>query len=631
MTRFARVSSTLLLTAAAFAGCTDEPTYNGAAKLQQVAFTEKAATAVKGDLAKASAQYVRNHDELTGYGDEWKARATFNTVGGGHVRLNQYYDGVKVFGGDIVVHSASGKFEAVVGNRVANLAGFNTNPLVSKETAIASAKGDYDAKITATRIQPEYSREKTELVILPVLGSDARLAWHVTFFTERQGGVDPGLWNYFYDAETGELLKKFNGIHTVVQQASGAGGNTKVPRTWTSALDVSKNGAGFDMNTSRLLTLDMNEQTSGGTIVTGGSLDNFGDAPINDAHGFAEVTLNFLDQWFGFDSIDNAGFQIKSRVHYDHQYENAFWDGTQMTYGDGAQTFFPLSGDVDVVAHEINHGFTTFHSNLIYSSQSGGMNESFSDISGTIGSFFINGDNGEFDIGRDVFKSDSALRFMCDPTADGISIDDLEDFTEGTDPHFSSGIQNKAFCFAARRLASGTTTGNATQASVRRAGEAYFRANAAYWTEGSTFEQGCQGVMDAAKELGFSTDELDALRSSWADTNTYCDGLIAPLHCDETITTDHGTISSPNFPANYPNNFKKTTCIIPASGASATLHFTNFDTEDGFDFVSIKNADGLQVANASGQTAPADVSSTTLVVKFTSDVIIARPGWKATW
>src|SRR4029078_150841 len=98
-----------------------------------------------------------------------------------------------------------------------------------------------------------------------------------------------------------------------------------------------------------------------------------------------------------------------------------------MTYGDGANTFYPLSGSVDVVAHEINHGFTSFHSNLTYSGQSGGNNESFSDIAGAISSFWYHGifrGHGEFDLGRDIFRGDTALGFMCNPPQDGISIDD---------------------------------------------------------------------------------------------------------------------------------------------------------------------------------------------------------------
>src|SRR6185503_16199476 len=134
---------------------------------------------------------------------------------------------------------------------------------------------------------------------------------------------------------------------------------------------------------------------------------------------------------------DDAGFIIKSRVHFGNNFENAFWDGEQMTYGDGAGTFYALSGDVDVVAHEINHGYTEYHSNLIYDGEPGGMNESFSDVAGTIADWFYDPANGEFDIGTDIFIGGGALRFMCNPTADGVSIDDYADYG-GQDPHFSS-------------------------------------------------------------------------------------------------------------------------------------------------------------------------------------------------
>jgi Zn-dependent metalloprotease len=374
----------------------------------------------------------------------------------------------------------------------------------------------------------------------------------------------------------------------------------------------------------------MHNLTENGTIVTGTDLNNISDAPIDDAHGFAEITLDMLSD-NGFNSIDNQGFKIVSRVHFDNAFENAFWDGTQMTYGDGATTFFPLSGDVDVVAHEIHHGFTTFHSNLIYAQESGGMNESFSDIAGTTASFFLNGDNGEFDIGRDIFRGDEALRFMCDPTKDGISIDNFENYNDGLDVHFSSGISNKAFCLAATNFAGGATPGQATAVSVKRAAQAWYHANAAFWTESTGFKDACQGILDASRDLGFTADEQDVLRNAWKDVGVFCDGLVEPLICDETITTEHGEISSPNFPQPYPENVKHTTCVIPASGNAATLHFTDFDVEDGFDFVDLKDGQGNVLSHNTGTTPPADVTNTTIVVKFTSDFIVNRNGWHATW
>jgi len=428
------------------------------------------------------------------------------------------HDGVPVWGADLVVHAPDAWVDFVAGNRVSNLGGFDVHPEIAATAAAATARADYEAKL-APGSEVAYDRESNQLVIYPRSEGETRLAFHVVFFTEANGAVEPGLWSYFVDAKTGEILDKLNGIHTVIAQGSGPGGNAKVARRWTNELDVRRDNALYVMDTTRLQTLDMRQQTSGGTIVSAAALDGFADAAVNDAHGFAEATLNMLGEWQGFDSIDNKGFVIKSRVHYAVQYENAFWDGTQMTYGDGRSIFYPLSGDVDVVAHEINHGFTSFHSNLVYSRQSGGLNESFSDIAGTVAEFYVEGDHADFDLGRDIFKGDRALRFMCDPAADGVSIDHFSKYNNSLDVHYSSGISNKAFCLSARRL---SPSGTATQASVKRASLAWYRANAAFWTQSTTFQQGCQGVLDAAKELGFTDEERRALAQSWADVGVSC-------------------------------------------------------------------------------------------------------------
>lgn len=518
MTRLARISSTLLLASAA---CTEAPVYQGNAALEPVAFYPEKDTSLSGDLQKAAVKFVRGMGDLTDYDDDWRARTVFDSNAAKHVRLDQMHDGVPVWGADIIVHAKDAWVDFVAGSRVSNLGGFDVHAAIKAPAAAATAKADYESKLTApTTIA--YDREAAELVIFPRQDADTRLAYHVTFFTEAQGGRDPGLWDYFVDAKTGEILDKWNGIHTLVQQASGPGGNPKVARQWTNELDVRQDGARFVMDTPRLQTLDLQQQTSGGTIVSAPTIDGFRDPAVNDAHGFAEATLNMLAEWQGFNSIDNKGFVIKSRVHYSVQYENAFWDGTQMTYGDGRTIFYPLSGDVDVVAHEINHGFTSFHSNLIYSRQSGGLNESFSDIAGTVAEFYVEGDHADFDLGRDIFKGDRALRFMCDPTADGASIDTFSKYSDALDVHYSSGISNKAFCLSARRLAGGSPTGTATQASVKRASLAWYRANAAFWTASTTFQQGCQGVLDAAKDLGFTDAERQALQQSWADVGVSC-------------------------------------------------------------------------------------------------------------
>ncbi len=480
-------------------------------------------TLLIGDPQEAAVAYVRNFGSELGLTaqDDFKVRQVHQGRGQQlHVRLTQLHDGLPVWGSGLVVHAdASNRFLGMSGTVAKNLAAKAPSTSLAAQDALAIGKSAYASqggKGVAAGLA--YSREKAELVVLPQDGK-ARVAWHVVFFTELQSGIKPGLWNYFVDAETGDILQQFNGIHTL-EQASGPGGNPKVARTWNAELDVEPSGGQFAMNTARLVTTNMNNGTSGSGTIVVGPLDNIGDAPINDAHGFAEVTLNMMSEWYGHNSINDNGFVIRSRVHYSTNYENAFWDGAQMTYGDGASTFYPLSGDVDVVGHEINHGFTTFHSDLIYASQSGGLNESFSDIAGTIAEFFDEGDAADFDLGRDIFRADAALRFMCDPPADGVSIDHISDYFEGLDVHFSSGISNKAFCLTAQAFGGGT----ATQASVRRAGEAWYEANASFWSTGTTFEQGCVGIVDAATALGFSQAEIDAIKASWLVTGIQCDG-----------------------------------------------------------------------------------------------------------
>ena len=599
-----------------------------------VRIVEKADAPVGSEVESEAIKYVRTYDSslrLTA-DDGFVMKSTrLGADKRTHVRLQQTYKDVPIWGADLVVHAAEGKFRGLNGALAVHLPNLDLNPGIDADRAMSIGKGLYQGQSKDNQVSGlNYSREKTNLVVYPRSGRDAVLAWHVVFFTELQGGIRPGLWNYFIDAHSGDVIHSFNGIHTL-EQASGPGGNPKVARTWTDALDVEPQGGTYVAETARLVTIDMQNGTSGG-VVASGPLDNFGDAAINDAHGFAEQTFNTMLDWYGHNSLDDNGFVLRSRVHYSTNYENAFWDGTQMTYGDGASFFYPLSGDVDVVAHEMAHGYTSFHSDLVYSGESGGMNESFSDINGTITEHFSEGDDADWDVGTDIFQEEgAALRYMCDPTADGVSIDHYSDYA-GQDVHYTSGIGNKAFCLASRRFSSGGGTDTeANTEGTRRVGEAFYEANASYWTSSSTYPESCQGTMDAAAALGFSEEEREWLNLSWQDVGVFCDGAVEPIICDETLTAENGTLTSPNYPNPYPDNFSHIWCIEPASGQPATLHFDAFNTEAGYDFVVIKDANGAVLSNTSGTTAPADATSTLLAVKFTSDGSVTATGWSATW
>ncbi len=153
---------------------------------------------------------------------------------------------------------------------------------------------------------------------------------------------------------------------------------------------------------------------------------------------------DYFYQTFKRNSYDNKGGKIVSSVHYGDKYNNAAWIGDQMIYGDGS-FFSPLSGSMDVTAHEMTHGVTQETANLNYENQPGALNESFSDVFG-----YFN-DTEDWDIGEDITVSQPALRSLSTPTKYG-QPDHYKNYQNlpNTDAgdyggvHTNSGIPNKA-------------------------------------------------------------------------------------------------------------------------------------------------------------------------------------------
>jgi len=136
-----------------------------------------------------------------------------------------------------------------------------------------------------------------------------------------------------------------------------------------------------------------------------------------------------------------------SSAHLYRNYSNAFWNGSQMAYGDGdGSTFRELSGDLDVVAHELTHGVTDKTSDLIYQNESGALNEAFSDIMGTAVEFHHQ--TGNWTIGEDIHIGGNGFRNMEDPNEDGDPSHYADRYTGGSDNggvHINSGIANHWF------------------------------------------------------------------------------------------------------------------------------------------------------------------------------------------
>lgn len=188
------------------------------------------------------------------------------------------------------------------------------------------------------------------------------------------------------------------------------------------------------------------------------------DADTNSAYDFAGVVRGYFADVLGRNSIDNAGMDLILNVHYGVGFMNAFWDGTQMTFGDGdGQVFSSFAASLDVVAHELAHGVTQFTSALEYHDQPGALNEHFSDVFGSVIQQFSNGedaDTADWLIGDEIMGPTLAGEALRSMRAPGTAYDNpllgkdpqpghMRDFFTGTADnggvHINSGIPNRAF------------------------------------------------------------------------------------------------------------------------------------------------------------------------------------------
>lgn len=195
------------------------------------------------------------------------------------------------------------------------------------------------------------------------------------------------------------------------------------------------------------------------------------DVAVNEAYDGSGATWDLYHDVYGRNSIDDRGMPLVSSVHYRVAYDNAFWDGSQMVYGDGdGKIFQRFTKAIDVIGHELTHGVTQYEAGLAYADQSGALNEAFSDVFGSLvkqRSLGQTAAQADWLIGDGLFTSainGKALRSMAAP---GTAYDDpligkdpqpadMAHYVETTDDnggvHINSGIPNRAFYLAATAI-----------------------------------------------------------------------------------------------------------------------------------------------------------------------------------
>ncbi len=447
-----------------------------------------------GGAAEAAApRFVLGlRDVLALSGDEELSveRTDEDQLGQIHVRMQQFHRGLPVIGADVVLHAMRGSGEVLaLSGRVVSVAGLPERPELDGDKAIGRALEEIGVRGTVLG--------EPQLVYVVDDRGDVRMAWSAEVTSE--GPIGEARDIVFADARTGRFATVHPLIHTSLYR-----------RIYTA-----NNGSSLPG------TLLFNE---------GGSS---GDSVAMDAYNHSGTTYNYYWQKFGRDSYNGSGATLTSTVHYGSNYNNAYWNGSQMVYGDGdGSTFSPLSGALDVVAHELTHAVTDTTANLVYQKESGALNEAMSDVFGASTEIFSVGGitSNTWLLGEDIYTpgtSGDALRYMDNPTADGYSKDYYPErlypdpctptqYNDYCGVHGNSGIANLAFVLLVEggTHPRGKTTVNVPAIGVTKAEQIFYRALTVYMTSSTNFEGARTATAQSAQDL-YGQAEVDAVHSAW--------------------------------------------------------------------------------------------------------------------
>ena len=477
-----------------------------------------------------------------------KAHVDFNRTK--HMRIHETYKGYQVWGSEAVVHVPSGDKATLASVMAGQNSRATMNGILYQDlnadlqnapaiifTAVQADKAlkqgiqlfEKKAGVTA-----DIKDSNAKLIVFVDSKNTAHWTYLVNFYV-KPGKTKVAKPNYIMDAVTFEVYKQWDNIQTIDDISGGGfGGNVKIGQFTYDGLqdhlpklnitrDASANicylqnasvvvkDVRSDFSVFKFNCETPNEEHN---KVYWNDTDavNDGYSPSNDAMFTGEVIKDMYQNWYGVAPIveeDGKPMMMSMCVHNRDPWmiDNAYWDGKQMVFGDGEEIFYPLVS-IGVAAHEVSHGFTEQHSGLDYNSQSGGMNEAFSDMAAQAAEFYAYGHN-SWQIGPEIFKAeDEALRYMDEPTKDckgrnpgsRCSISNAKDFHEYLDVHYSSGVYNKLFYLM----------GTAKGWDTKMAFDVMVKANQDYWTANSTFVEGACGILKATNDYAQKDNRFDA-------------------------------------------------------------------------------------------------------------------------
>ena len=491
-----------------------------------------------------------------------------------HYRYVQTYNNIEIFGTDFIIHTRNGQVFSFNGKIIPSVNSVNINSLKENQ-ALSSALLYVNAEKYKWEIPGEESflKESTGnpsatfyptgmLFYVPVQNGSA-LSYKLSYRFDIYASKPLKRSYVFVDAQSGEILKDINRIHVTNVLGTAV---TKYSGTQPIMTDSTGVGSYRLRETSRgngIETYNLQTSTNYGSAVDFTDTDNYWnnvntaqDEIASDAHWGAEMTYDYYYNTFGINSIDDNGLKLVSYVHYDVNYDNAFWDGTRMTYGDGDGATYHAFTALDICGHEITHGLDEKTANLNYQDESGALNEGFSDIFGTCIEKYAKPATANWTMGEDIgtiIRSLAAPKlYACPNTYQGAY------WYTGTQDnggvHTNCGVVGYWFYLLAHG-GSGTNDNsvpyNITGLGMNSAAQIAYRTLTVYLTNTSNYaDTRYYSILAAIDLFGPCTNEVEIVANAW-----YACGVGGAY--DSTVVANF----SPSF---------TTFC-----DTSATVHFTN--------------------------------------------------------
>lgn len=523
-----------------------------------------------------------------------------------HHRLQQFHRGLMIADRSFLAHEKNGQVYLAHGEIVSGLA-IATTPVLSEQQALRAALDHigaeaymWESATNETFLQREQNDAtasffpRGQLLISAGHNASAARDFQLAFRFDIYAEKPLGRYAVDVNAQTGAIIKMTSLMHDADVPGQGKSvynGQVQMRVDQFNAFSYRLRQAGRGKG---IETYDMRRGTDLNAAVDFVNPDtNFISANAQagvSTHWALEGTYDYYKGVHGRDSYDNRGGKLLAYVHFDNGWFNATWDGTRMRFGDGSSNNSPLV-TIDIVAHELTHGVTGNSADLIYASESGALNESFSDIFGNAVEFAMQGVSGNWDVGEGAvrIRSMSNPRILGDPnTYLGAGWASTANPNSGNDwggVHTNSGVQNYWFYLLSDGGSGVNDNGEAYNVAglgLAEAEKIAYRNLTRYLSQSSNYFDARLATIYSTTDLyGANSPQFQAALAAWNAVGVYYPKTVATLRAD---TDTLGFLAEANLA-------RDTSTVVITNLGLAPLVLSNFQLSGaGFQFLTAPSA-----------------------------------------